>query len=143
MFPSFIPSYFPLFLCETPILNTQQQYQYCLSDVTKFNGEIFNVGTENLKIIEVAEKVKNIVENFKLRQNIEIRVEESADIRSYMINSDKIKRMLNFTFKKTVDNAIEDLCKAFENKTIVDSFSDQWSNIKVLTKKEENKNLSK
>ena len=114
-----------------------------LSDVTKFNGEIFNVGTENLKIIEVAEKVKNIVENLKLRQNIEIRVEESADIRSYMINSDKIKRMLNFTFKKTVDNAIEDLCKAFENKTIVDSFSDQWSNIKVLTKKEENKNLSK
>ena len=114
-----------------------------LSDITKFNGEIFNVGTENLKIIEVAEKVKKIVENLKLNQNIEIRVEESADIRSYMINSDKIKKILNFNFKKTVDNAIEDLCKAFENKTIVDSFSDQWSNIKVLTKKEENKNLSK
>ena len=58
-----------------------------------------------------------------------------------MINSDKIKKMLNFNFKKTVDNAIEDLCKAFENKTIVDSFSDQWSNIKVLTKKKKIKIL--
>ena len=41
-----------------------------LSDITKFNGEIFNVGTENLKIIEVAEKVKKIVENLKLTKTL-------------------------------------------------------------------------
>ena len=32
-------------------------------DISKFNGEIFNVGTENLKIIEVAEKVKSVMKN--------------------------------------------------------------------------------
>lgn len=104
-----------------------------LNDINKYNGEIFNVGTENLKIIEVAEKVKSVMKKKLNRDNIEIRIEESADIRSYMINSDKIKKILGFKFKKTVDNAIEDLCDGFENGTIIDSFSDQWSNIKVLT----------
>jgi nucleoside-diphosphate-sugar epimerase len=112
-------------------------------DISKYNGEIFNVGTENLKIIEVAEKVKSVMQNKLNKNNIEIRVEESADIRSYMINSDKIKNILGFEFKKTVTNAIEDLCDAFEKKIIKDSFSDEWSNIKVLTKIEENKNKNK
>ena len=49
------------------------------------------MGTENLKIIDVAEKVKSVMENKFNKKNIDIRVEESADIRSYMINSDKIK----------------------------------------------------
>ena len=37
--------------------------------ITKFNGEIFNVSTENLKIIEVAEKLKNYGK-FETQQNI-------------------------------------------------------------------------
>ena len=73
------------------------------------------------------------------KKDIEIRIEESADIRSYMINSDKIKKLLGFEFKKTVINAIEDLCDAFEKNNIKDSFSEEWSNIKVLTKMEKNK----
>jgi nucleoside-diphosphate-sugar epimerase len=110
-------------------------------DIRKFNGEIFNVGTENLKIMEVAEKVKSVMEKKLNKKNIEIRVEESADIRSYMINSDKIKKSLGFKFKKSVNNAIEDLCTAFDKGLITDSFSDQWSNIKVLSKIEKkNKN---
>jgi nucleoside-diphosphate-sugar epimerase len=108
-----------------------------LENVSSFNGQIFNVGTENLKILEIAEKVKSIIEkNYKTKNNIKINVEESADIRSYMINSDKIQKVLGFRFKKTVSDAIEDLCKAFDDKLIVDSFSDKWSNIKVLSKLE-------
>jgi len=111
-----------------------------LNDMKKLNGEIFNVGTENLKIIEVAEKVKSVMKKKLNKNDIDIRVEESADIRSYMINSDKIKNLLGFEFKKTVINAIEDLCDAFEKNIIKDSFSDEWSNIKVLTKIEKEKN---
>ena len=55
------------------------------------------------------------------------------------MNSDKIKNLLGFEFKKTVINAIEDLCDAFEKINIKDSFSEEWSNIKVLTKMEKNK----
>jgi nucleoside-diphosphate-sugar epimerase len=109
-----------------------------LNDIKKFNGEIFNVGIENLKIIEVAEKVKTIIEKRLIKNDIEIRIEKSADIRSYMINSDKIQRVLGFKFKKNVNDAIEDLCDNFDNKKIVDSFSDQWSNIKILSQLKNN-----
>tara|TARA_B100000963_G_scaffold361888_1_gene400576 strand:+ start:4666 stop:5700 length:1035 start_codon:yes stop_codon:yes gene_type:complete len=114
-----------------------------IDDLKKYSGEIFNVGTENLKILEVAEKVKSVLERKLNKKNIDIRVEESADIRSYMINSDKIQKTLGFKFKKTVIDAIEDLCDAFEQKKIIDSFSDKWSNIKVLTSMKENKNKNK
>ena len=101
-------------------------------DSRKINGEIFNAGTENLRIIDVATKVKKIIEK-RYKKEIEIRVEESADIRSYMINSDKIKNVLNFKFKRSVEDAINDLCDAFDSEIIKDSFSDKWSNIKVLS----------
>ena len=108
------------------------------NDIKKFNGEIFNVGTENLQIIEIANKVKSIIETKYNKKDIKINIEKSSDIRSYMINSDKIKKLLGFNFKKSVDDAIIDLCNAFDNQLIMDSFSDQWSNIKVLQKKENN-----
>jgi len=113
------------------------------NDYKNLNGEVFNVGTENLKIHDIAVKVKSVIEKFYNKKDTEIRVEKSADIRSYMINSDKIQEKLGFKFKKTVINAIEDLCSAFDNKLITDSFSDKWSNIKVLSKVDENKNLKK
>ena len=33
-----------------------------------------------------------------------------------MINSDKIKNVLNFKFKRSVEDAINDLCDAFDKK---------------------------
>ncbi len=113
------------------------------NDFKEINGEIFNAGTENLKIIEIAQKVKSVMEKIYNRNDIDIRVEKSADVRSYMINSNKIKKILKFEFKKSVLDAIEDLCTAFDKNLIVDSFSDQWSNIKVLTNLEKNRNLNK
>ncbi len=112
-----------------------------MNDIKKFNGEIFNAGTENLKIIEVAKKVKSIIDK-KYNFSTDIRIEHSEDIRSYMINSEKIKNKLGFKFKKSVDHAIQDLCEAFDTKKIVDSFSDKWSNIKVLLKKEKQVNFN-
>ena len=50
-----------------------------------------------------------------------------------MINSDKIKNVLNFKFKRSVEDAINDLCDAFDSEIIKDSFSDKWSNMKVLS----------
>ena len=49
-------------------------------------------------------------------------------------DANKIGMLHSSKVKKTVINAIEDLCDAFEKNYIKDSFSDEWSNIKVLTK---------
>ena len=98
------------------------------------NGEIFNAGCENLKIIDIAKKVKKIVEE-KNGSAVEIITEPSDDIRSYHINAEKIKKKLNFNFEKNVDDAINDLCNAFFDKKIKNSFDEKWKNINILKKK--------
>ncbi len=109
-------------------------YEYLiLEDIEKFNGEIFNAGLQNLKIIEISDIVRKVVED-KLNKKIEIRVSKSEDIRSYRINSEKIKKILNFEFKYSIKDAVIDICNAFENGSIKDSFNEKFQNIKVLLK---------
>lgn len=102
-------------------------------DVSSFNGEIFNLGAENLKIIEIAEMIKNLMKS-RYDKDIEIKIEESTDPRSYHINSDKIQNDLKFKFKFTVKDAIMDLLDQFEKGNLKDSFEEKWSNISTLKK---------
>ena len=115
-------------------------YDYLIfNDIKKHNKEIFNLGTENLKVIEIAEKIKFLFGKI-LNKNIEIKIEPSNDNRSYQINSDKIQNELDFKFRYSVEDAVTDLIEAFEKKKLTDTFSEQWQNIAVLKKlKEESK----
>ena len=82
---------------------------------------------------EIEEDVRKVVED-KLNKKIEIRITKSDDIRSYRINSEKIKKILNFEFKYSIKDAVIDICNAFENGSIKDSFNEKFQNIKVLLK---------
>lgn len=106
-------------------------------NISRFNGEIFNLGSENLKIIEIAEMIKSLMKS-RYSKDIEIKIEESSDPRSYHINSDKIKKLLNFEFKYKVNDAINDLLNEFDKGNLKDSFEEKWSNISTLKK---NKNF--
>ena len=106
-------------------------------NISDFNGEIFNLGSENLKIIDIAKMIKNLMKS-RYDKDIEIKIEESSDPRSYHINSDKIKRLLNFEFKHRVNDAINDLLNEFDKGNLKDSFEEKWSNISTLKK---NKNF--
>ncbi len=106
-------------------------------NISEFNGEIFNLGSENLKIIEIAEMIKSLMKS-RYSKDIEIKIEESSDPRSYHINSDKIKKLLNFEFKYKVNDAINDLLNEFDKGNLKDSFEEKWSNISTLKK---NKNF--
>ena len=41
------------------------------NDFKEINGEIFNAGTENLKIIEIAQKVKSVMDKIYNRNDID------------------------------------------------------------------------
>ena len=95
------------------------------SDSSKIKDEIFNIGYQNLSISEIALLVKKVVEKqFPKKKEIKIIKEASDDKRSYHINSDKIKKILNFSAKRSIENAVEDLCDAFIKKKFSDSFSE-------------------
>jgi len=108
------------------------------NDTKKHNGEIFNAGQENKKIKDIANIIKQEVEKYS-KKEIKLNFTETDDIRSYRINSDKIQKILNFKFKFTIKDAVRDLCEAFKDGRIKDSFNSKYQNIKVLlNKKQEN-----
>ena len=98
------------------------------------NNQIFNVSFENKKIIQLAEIVKKNVQNFFNLKNIEIEIkQETVDKRSYHVNSDKIKIVLNFITKFNIDNAVNSLCTAFQDGNLKNSMSDKkYVNVSVL-----------
>ncbi len=93
----------------------------------KISGETFNIGYQNQKIIEIAEIVRKVVEEvFPEKRPIEIVRTESNDNRSYHINSDKIFRGLGFRPKRSIEDAVRDLCAAFKSGLLPNSFDNDW-----------------
>ena len=48
------------------------------------------------------------------------------DNRSYHVNSDKIRRVLGFQPKRTVEDAVRDLCAAFKANRLPNSMNDTF-----------------
>lgn len=80
-------------------------------------GQIFNVGEKNYSIMELAQIVQTVVADWQ-EKSIPIEVKPIKDVRSYQVNSDKIKRVLGFETKYTVQDAVSDLCRAFSQGMI-------------------------
>jgi dTDP-D-glucose 4,6-dehydratase len=57
----------------------------------------------------------------------------SNDLRSYHVSSAKIQRELGWAPKRTVEDAIVDLCNAFRSGKLPDSLSDpKYFNVKTV-----------
>lgn len=100
----------------------------------KVQNEIFNVGTQNLTIMQIAELVRDVVaQEFPEKGKVEIVTTPSDDLRSYHINSDKIKRVLGFVPTHTIEDAVRDLCKAFRDGRLPNSMEDdRYFNVRRL-----------
>lgn len=98
----------------------------------KIAGQAFNCGMQNLSIMEIAEKVRSVVSR-RYNREIAIKVEPSVDQRSYQLNSDKIRDALGFEFQHTIEDAINDICDAFDAGKIPNPLTDEgYYNVKVL-----------
>jgi nucleoside-diphosphate-sugar epimerase len=77
-------------------------------------GETFNAGYQNHTVAEIAEIVRSVVSReVPGRERIEIVTTPSNDLRSYHISSEKIRRKLGFVPKRTIEDAVRDLCRAY------------------------------
>jgi dTDP-D-glucose 4,6-dehydratase len=96
-------------------------------------GQTFNVGAKNYTIAELALIVKEVVEQEIPGPEIRIVTEPSIDTRSYQVNSDKIKKYLDFEPLYTVSDAIRQLCAAFTDGRIPHPLSDdRYYNVKWM-----------
>lgn len=100
----------------------------------KIAGKIFNAGYQNRTVSDIAQIVKETVAKKRPElKDIEIVTEPSSDVRSYHICSKKIQEELDFTPKRSIENAVEDLLDAFAADKLPDSFDNSnYFNIKAM-----------
>ena len=121
-----------------PNLHIQDYADVCKLLMTapeeKIANGVFNVGIQNMSIMDIAKTVKQVVEEvFPEKGEIAIEVTESDDKRSYHINSDRIRQALGFTPRFTVEDAVRDLWRAFADGKLPDSFEDnKYYNIRTM-----------
>lgn len=102
----------------------------------KIHGEVFNIGFENHSIADLAKMVQRVVQEvLPDHSKIEIATTPSNDNRSYHVNADKIRRILGYTPKRTIEDAVRDLVRAFGNHLLENSFDDDWYyNVRTMKK---------
>lgn len=88
-------------------------------DAEKVDGQVFNVGTDNFTVMEIAEMVRNLI-----NKEIDITVEPTHDHRSYRISSERIFMRLGFRPIHSVEDAIQDLLAWFNRGEFPGSMSD-------------------
>ena len=99
-------------------------------------GKTFNAGYQNHTVAEIGEIVRSVVvREMPELDPIEVETTPSDDLRSYHISSEKIRRELGFVPKRTLEDAVADLCRAFREGKIPNSLSDnRYFNVKRVKK---------
>lgn len=96
-------------------------------------GRIYNAGYQNESVANLAQIVKRVVSAELDRTDIQIVTTPSDDLRSYHISSDKIRRELGFAPKRTIEDAVRDLVRAFREGRLPDSLTrSMYFNIKRM-----------
>jgi nucleoside-diphosphate-sugar epimerase len=110
-------------------------YVQLLSSPTELiAGQTFNAGYQNYTITALAEIVRDVVQQeFPEKAPIKIETTTSDDLRSYHVSSKKIAQVLGFTPTHTIEDAVRDLCQAFKNNLLPNSFEDpNYFNVKKI-----------
>ena len=108
--------------------------QLLIEDRGKIRGQTFNVGYQNMSVMDIALLVRRVVQE-QTPGDADIRIEQSSsdDLRSYHINSDKIRETIGFEPRYTIEDAVRELCKAFkENKLPLSFDDDQYFNVRQM-----------
>jgi nucleoside-diphosphate-sugar epimerase len=92
------------------------------------DGKVWNAGYDNMRVSEIADLVRE-----EVGQHVEVVVTPTDDLRSYHVSSEKIRRELGFTPRRSIANAVADLKAAFGNGQIPNSMADdRYYNIKRM-----------
>ena len=108
-------------------------YLFFLNKKIKKNKEIkniiFNVGFENISIINIAKKIKKLI-----KKNCKISIKKSNDPRSYRQNSEKLIKN-GYKQKYNIEDAVIEIKKEFlKNKVLNDKKFYRINTLKIINK---------
>lgn len=93
------------------------------------HGVPFNIGFENHPVERIAEIVKDTLSD----AGIELAYETTDDIRSYQVNSDRVRNTLGFAPQHMIEEAVTSIAKAYHDGAIKDPMTNPlYYNIKRM-----------
>lgn len=97
------------------------------ADPEVINHEVFNVAGENLKVFDIANKVREELERIP-----KIEILPVIDARSYRVSGEKIAKSLGFVPRFSVDDAIRDLVSAYRDNLFPNLDNAEYYNIRRM-----------
>jgi nucleoside-diphosphate-sugar epimerase len=92
------------------------------------NGDVFNANCMNMKMIDIAHTVKQVLGN-----GVAIRITPSDDNRSYFTSSEKLNKRLGWHYRHSVEDAIADMKGAFHDGLIPNPMEDvKYYNVRCM-----------
>lgn len=101
------------------------------ADEKLIKKEIYNVGSsdQNYQILDIAEAVKKIVPNVRI-----VVKDGLEDKRDYKVSFDKIRNLLGFESKITLEDSVREMVKYLEGDMISNYLDDIYYNVKYIYK---------
>lgn len=94
----------------------------------RINAKTFNFGFENLKVIEIANVIKDELKDL----DVEIKVTETQDLRDYHISSQRILDSLGYKPISSIKREVGELRKALESQEFPDIEDSAYYNMKSM-----------
>jgi nucleoside-diphosphate-sugar epimerase len=92
------------------------------------NKGIFNLHTENLTILELAQRIQKILPD----SIIETTDISFQDLRNYQVSSEKANKLLNFSPKYSIESGIKEIVNLIVTKRIRDVRIPKFNNYEIL-----------
>lgn len=112
-----------------PLLHVKDSARAIFENLDTTHTGIFNLNRENVKILDLAQKVKEHFPKIKIHKE-EMTFEDS---RNYRVQSQKAKKVLSFNPKYSVDEGIEEVKKLLDENRIKDVGNVRYTNQMFLT----------
>ncbi len=112
-----------------PLLHVRDAAQAVADNLETKHTGIYNLHQENVKIIDLANKVKEYIPSLEM-EIVDIKFQ---DARNYKVNSDKARKTLGFKPKFTADDGVKEVKNLIEGHRIKDVNNPRYSNQSYLT----------
>jgi len=111
-----------------PLLHVKDVATAVIPHLNDSVSGIFNLSTENVTILQLAERIQKIVNKVKIEQT-EISFQ---DARNYRVSTDKVNKELKFIPRYTIENGIQEVANAIMQKRIKDVGNPKFNNSESL-----------
>jgi nucleoside-diphosphate-sugar epimerase len=111
-----------------PLLHVRDVATAAIPQIDSSNSGVFNLHTENISILELAERIQSVIPLTKIEKT-ELSFQ---DARNYRVSSDKARDILGFKPAWSVVDGIREVVEVIQSKRIKDVTNPRFNNSEAL-----------